>query len=76
VKAATPDRAIRCWHGLGVRKESSPLRLEGIAESGGVCISDDAHRQIRGKVDFAFDDMGYANAKEYRRADASLAYAA
>jgi class 3 adenylate cyclase/TolB-like protein len=33
-------------------------RLEGIAESGGVCISDDAHRQIRGKVDIAFDDMG------------------
>ena len=26
-------------------------RLEGIAEPGGVCISDDAHRQIRGKVD-------------------------
>ena len=33
-------------------------RLEGIAEPGGVCISDDAHRQIRGKVDFIFDDMG------------------
>src|ERR1700692_3066213 len=25
-------------------------RLEGIAEPGGVCISDDAHRQIRGKI--------------------------
>ena len=33
-------------------------RLEGIAEPGGICISDDAHRQIRGKVDIAFDDMG------------------
>src|SRR6266496_2645274 len=33
-------------------------RLEGIAEPGGVCISDDAHRQVRGKVDFAFDDLG------------------
>src|SRR4030081_295918 len=33
-------------------------RLEGIAEPGGVCISDDAQRQIRGKVDIAFDDMG------------------
>jgi TolB-like protein/class 3 adenylate cyclase len=33
-------------------------RLEGIAEPGGVCISDDAQRQIRGKVDVAFDDMG------------------
>src|SRR6202521_534899 len=33
-------------------------RLEGIAEPGGVCISDDAQRQIRGNVDIAFDDMG------------------
>ena len=33
-------------------------RLEGIAEPGGVCISDDAHRQIRGKVDVSFEDMG------------------
>jgi TolB-like protein/class 3 adenylate cyclase len=33
-------------------------RLEGIAEPGGVCISDDTHRQIRGKVDIVFDDMG------------------
>jgi TolB-like protein/class 3 adenylate cyclase len=33
-------------------------RLEGIAEAGGICISDDAHRQIRGKVDVAYDDMG------------------
>jgi adenylate cyclase len=33
-------------------------RLEGIAEPGGICISDDAHRQIRGKVDITFDDMG------------------
>src|SRR5450759_2007029 len=33
-------------------------RLEGIAEPGGVCISDDAQRQIRGKVDISFDDMG------------------
>jgi TolB-like protein/class 3 adenylate cyclase len=33
-------------------------RLEGIAEPGGVCISDDTQRQIRGKVDVSFDDMG------------------
>jgi TolB-like protein/class 3 adenylate cyclase len=38
-------------------------RLEGIAEPGGVCISDDAHRQIRGKVDVAFDDMGLQTLK-------------
>ena len=33
-------------------------RLEGIAEPGGICISDDAHRQIRGKIDSVFDDIG------------------
>src|SRR6266436_5858979 len=33
-------------------------RLEGIAEPGGVCISDDAQRQIRGKVNVCFDDKG------------------
>jgi TolB-like protein/class 3 adenylate cyclase/Tfp pilus assembly protein PilF len=38
-------------------------RLEGIAEPGGVCISDDAQRQIRGKVDSPFEDMGPQNLK-------------
>ena len=33
-------------------------RLEGIAEPGGICISDDAQRQVRGKVDVSFEDMG------------------
>ncbi len=33
-------------------------RLEGIAEPGGICLSDDAQRQIRGKTEIAFDDMG------------------
>jgi len=33
-------------------------RLEGIAAPGGVCISDDAHRQTRGKTDITFDYMG------------------
>ena len=38
-------------------------RLEGIAEPGGVCISDDAQRQVRGKVDFACDDLGLQTLK-------------
>ena len=33
-------------------------RLEGIAEPGGVCISHDAYRQIRGKVEIGWDDLG------------------
>jgi class 3 adenylate cyclase len=39
------------------------VRLEGIAEPGGVSISDDAHRQIRGKVDIAFENMGWQSLK-------------
>jgi adenylate cyclase len=38
-------------------------RLEGLAEPGGVCVSDDAHRQIRGKIDIAFDDIGEQSLK-------------
>jgi adenylate cyclase len=38
-------------------------RLEGIAEPGGVCISDDAQRQIRSKVDIGFEDMGLQTLK-------------
>jgi adenylate cyclase len=38
-------------------------RLEGIADPGGICISDDAQRQIRGKVDIGFDDMGLQTLK-------------
>src|SRR6266566_5746204 len=34
------------------------VRLEGVAEPGGICVSDDAHRQVRGKVESTFEDMG------------------
>jgi len=34
------------------------VRLEGIAEPGGICISDDAHRQVRGKVESTLEGMG------------------
>jgi len=33
-------------------------RLEGIAQPGGVCISDDTYRQVRSKVDANFEDLG------------------
>jgi adenylate cyclase len=38
-------------------------RLEGIAEPGGIFISDDAHRQVRGKVDITFEDVGVQTLK-------------
>jgi adenylate cyclase len=48
-------------------------RLEGIAEPGGICISDDAHRQVRGKVDIVFNDLGLQKLKNI--ADPIRAYA-
>ena len=33
-------------------------RLEGIAAPGGICLSDDTFRQVRGKIDAAFEDEG------------------
>src|SRR6202023_1742794 len=39
------------------------VRLEGIAEPSGVSISDDAHRQIRGKGDITFENMGSQSLK-------------
>ena len=38
-------------------------RLEGIAEPGGVCISEDAFRQVRGKVEAEFTDIGEQSLK-------------
>ena len=34
------------------------VRLEAIAEPGGICLSDDAHRNVRNKLDVSFDDVG------------------
>jgi adenylate cyclase len=33
-------------------------RLEGIAEPGSIFLSDDAYRQVRGKIDVTFEDKG------------------
>ncbi len=38
-------------------------RLEALAEPGGVCISGDAYRQVKGKLDAAFQDMGERKVK-------------
>jgi TolB-like protein len=38
-------------------------RLEGLSEPGSICISDDVYRQVRGKVDAKFDDLGAQQVK-------------
>jgi adenylate cyclase len=42
-------------HGDGVNLAA---RLEGLAEPGGICLSEDAYRQARGKVEATFEDRG------------------
>jgi len=42
-------------------------RLEGIAEPGGICISDDAFRQVRAKVEAEFADIGEQSLKNIAR---------
>jgi TolB-like protein len=42
-------------------------RLEGIAEPNGICISDDAFRQVRGKVEAEFADLGEQSLKNIAR---------
>jgi adenylate cyclase len=42
-------------------------RLEAMAEPGGICLSDDAHRQVRDKLDVAFEDSGEHQLKNIAR---------
>ena len=42
-------------------------RLEGIAEPGGICISEDAFRQVRGKVEAEFADLSEQSLKNIVR---------
>ena len=42
-------------------------RIEGLAEPGGICLSDDAYRHVRDKFDLAVDDMGEQRVKNIER---------
>jgi adenylate cyclase len=42
-------------------------RVENECEPGGVWLSDDAYRQVRGKANFAFDDLGERSLKNIDR---------
>ncbi len=47
-------------HGDGVNVAA---RLESLAEPGGLCVSDTVYRQVRNKIDAAFEDMGEQRVK-------------
>jgi len=51
-------------HGDGV---NIAARLEGIAEPGGICISEDTFRHVRGKVAAEFADIGEQSLKNIAR---------
>ncbi len=42
-------------------------RIEGLAEPGGICLSDDAHRLVRGKLDVVLEDAGEQRLKNIAR---------
>jgi len=44
-------------------------RLEGLSEAGGVCVSGDIFRQVHGKVDAVFDDLGAQQVKNIAEPD-------
>ncbi len=52
-------------HGDGV---NIAARLEELAEPGGLCISDDVHRQVEGKTELVFADAGAHEVKNIARA--------
>jgi adenylate cyclase len=45
-------------------------RLEGIAKPGAICLSEDAYRQVKGRLDLKVSDLG--EIEEYRRPYARL----
>ncbi len=38
-------------------------RLEGVAEPGAICLSEDAYRQVRSRLDFVMNDLGETTLK-------------
>jgi len=47
-------------HGDGV---NIAARLEGLAQPGGICLSDDIYRHAKGKIETQFEDMGEQDLK-------------
>jgi adenylate cyclase len=56
-----PDGSV---YGSGVNVAA---RLEGLAEPGGICLSANAHEQVEGRLDAAFEDIGEHEVKNIAR---------
>jgi adenylate cyclase len=67
---ASASISATCWSRAttsSVTASTSPPASEGIAEPGGICISEDAFRQVRGKVAAEFADIGEPSLKNIAR---------
>ncbi len=51
-------------HGDGVNVAA---RLEGLAQSGGICVSDKVYEEVRDRTDLAFEDLGAQEVKNIDR---------
>ncbi len=47
-------------------------RLEGVCQPGAVCLSEDAYRQVKGRLELTVSDLGPNSAQEHCRADPGL----
>ena len=47
-------------------------RLEGLAKPGAICLSEDAYRQVKSRLDMNVSDLGPTALEEHRRAGARL----
>jgi adenylate cyclase len=47
-------------------------RLEGIAKPGAICLSEDAYRQVKARLNLAVNDLGTTPTQEYSRSDPGL----
>jgi len=45
------------------RRQNIAARLEGIAQPGAICLSEDAFRQVRARLDLAVSDIGEVQLK-------------
>src|SRR4028119_406543 len=62
---ASPVEAARS--ALDIQDQLAGAELEQIAEPGGICISDEVHRHITGKIDRSFEDQGEQQVKNIGR---------
>ena len=72
-----PDIAVLDWIAAERRRLGSGLllratasmsqRLEGIADTGGICLSEDAYSQVRDRIKEAFVDLGEKELKNIAR---------